>query len=230
MTPKVRVKVRPPGQPHTKTASPTKAFDRSSRPRTWLDESDAAIYNSYKFDEHTPITNTRGSTRADKWQFFYSFLIIHGFFKKPHLCTTTFSPKFLSFTDDHRATPVQNTAQGADVQQGPVTRTLFRLRPYVNLSYYLLFINIPRFPTIAEEEAGVLACGHVRIFARTWTPGAYYKGHCLGSVYTIKTEYLRECLASRVWPYMHQLRIMSLVKCWVCPAPVFCCLTFRSIG
>ena len=24
---------------------------------------------------------------------------------------TTFSPKFLSFTDDHRATPVQDTAQ-----------------------------------------------------------------------------------------------------------------------
>ena len=46
----------------------------------------------------------------------------------------------------------------------------------------------------------------------------------------IKTEYLRECSASRVWPYMHQLRIMSLVKCWVCPAPVFCCLTFRIIG
>ena len=65
--------------------------------------------------------------------------------------------------------------------------------------------------------------------ARTWTLGASYKGHCLGPVYTIKTEYLRECSASRVWPYIHQLRIMSLVKCWVCPAPVFCCLTFRSI-
>ena len=49
--------------------------------------------------------------------------------------------------------------------------------------------------------------------ARTWTPGASYKGHCLGPVYTIKTEYLRECSALRVWPYMHQLRIMSLVKC-----------------
>ena len=49
-------------------------------------------------------------------------------------------------------------------------------------------------------------------------------------VYIIKTEYLRECSALRVWPYMHQLRIMSLVKCWICPAPVFCYLTFRSIG
>ena len=58
--------------------------------------------------------------------------------------------------------------------------------------------------------------------AHTWTQGASYKGHYLGPVHIIKTEYLRECSASRVWPYMHQLQIMSLVKCWVCPAPVFC--------
>ena len=44
--------------------------------------------------------------------------------------------------------------------------------------------------------------------ARTWTQGASYKGHYLGLVYTIKTEYLRECSASRVRPYMHQLRII----------------------
>ena len=44
--------------------------------------------------------------------------------------------------------------------------------------------------------------------ARTWTQGASYKGHYLGLVYTTKTEYLRECSASRVWPYMHQLRII----------------------
>ena len=30
----------------------------------------------------------------------------------------------------------------------------------------------------------------------------------LSPVYVVKTEYLRECLASRVWPYMHQLRII----------------------
>ena len=57
----------------------------------------------------------------------------------------------------------------ADVQQGPVARILFRLRPCVNLSYCLLLIHIPRFPTIAEEEAGVLASAASEIFARTWT-------------------------------------------------------------
>ena len=35
--------------------------------------------------------------------------------------------------------------------------------------------------------------------ARTWTPGAYYKGHCLGLVHIIKTEYLRECSAPRTY-------------------------------
>ena len=70
--------------------------------------------------------------------------------------------------------------------------------------------------------------GQRQNFARTWTPGAYY--YDIVRPVFIKTEYLRECSVSRVRPYMHQLRIMSLVKCWVCPAPVFCCLTFRSIG
>ena len=46
---------------------------------------------------------------------------------------------------------------GAAVQEGPVARILFRLRPCVNLSHCLLLIHIPRFPTRAEEEAGVLA-------------------------------------------------------------------------
>ena len=67
-----------------------------------------------------------------------------------------------------------NGDTGADVQQGPVPRILFRLRPCVNLFYCLLLIHIPWFLGITKEEAGVLACGHVRVFARTWTLGAYY--------------------------------------------------------
>ena len=65
-----------------------------------------------------------------------------------------------------------NGDTGADVQQGPVARILFRLRPCVNLSYYLLFIHIPRFLTITEEEAGVLASAALEVLARTWTLGA----------------------------------------------------------
>ena len=65
-----------------------------------------------------------------------------------------------------------NGDTGADVQQGPVARILFRLRPCVNLSYCLLLIHIPRFFTITDEEAGVLASAASEIFARTWTLGA----------------------------------------------------------
>ena len=56
-----------------------------------------------------------------------------------------------------------NGDTGADVQQGPVPRILFRLRPCVNLFYCLLLIHIPWFLGITKEEAGVLACGHVRV-------------------------------------------------------------------
>ena len=44
-----------------------------------------------------------------------------------------------------------NGGTGADVQQGPVTRILFRLRPCVNLSYCLLLLHNPRFLAITEE-------------------------------------------------------------------------------
>ena len=94
-----------------------------------------------------------------------------------------------------------NGDTGADMQQGPIPRILFRLRPCVNLFYCLLLIHIPRILAITEEEAGVLASPVSEIFARTWTLGAW--GIVLPVF--IKTEYLRECSASRVRPYMHQL-------------------------
>ena len=61
---------------------------------------------------------------------------------------------------------------GVDVQQGPVARIRFRLRPCINLFYCLLLIHIPRFSTITKEEAGVLASAASEIFVRTWTLGA----------------------------------------------------------
>ena len=56
-----------------------------------------------------------------------------------------------------------NGDTGADVQQGPVLRILFRLRPCINLFYCLLLIHIPRILNTIEKDADVLACGHVRI-------------------------------------------------------------------
>ena len=69
-----------------------------------------------------------------------------------------------------------NGDTGADVQQGPVLRILFRLRPCVNLFYCLLLIYIPRFFPITEEEAGILACGHARILHVPGHQGLFTKG------------------------------------------------------
>ena len=120
-----------------------------------------------------------------------------------------------------------NGDTGADMQQGPVSRILFRLRPCVNLFYYLLLTTSSGF-RYNQGGGWRFGMGHVRILCVPGHQGLITKG-VVRPVF-IKTEYLRECSTSRVWPYMHQLRIMSFVKCWVCPAPVFCCLTFRSIG
>ena len=65
-----------------------------------------------------------------------------------------------------------NGDTGADVQQGPAPRILFRLRPCVNLFYCLLLIHIHRILSTIEKDADVLACGHVRIMH---VPG--HKGH-----------------------------------------------------
>ena len=56
-----------------------------------------------------------------------------------------------------------NGDTGADVQQGPVSWILFRLRPCVNLFYCLLLIHIHRILSTVEKDTDVLACGHVRI-------------------------------------------------------------------
>ena len=56
-----------------------------------------------------------------------------------------------------------NGDTGADVQQGPVPRILFRLRPCINLFYCPLLIHIPRILSTMEKDADVLAYGHVRI-------------------------------------------------------------------
>ena len=48
-----------------------------------------------------------------------------------------------------------NGDTGADVQQGPVPRILFRLRPCVNLFYCLLLIHIPRILSTIEKDADV---------------------------------------------------------------------------
>ena len=69
-----------------------------------------------------------------------------------------------------------NGDTGADMQQGPVPRILFRLRPCVNLPYCLLLIPIPRILSTIEKEADVFACGHVRIMHVPGNSGLIIKG------------------------------------------------------
>ena len=69
-----------------------------------------------------------------------------------------------------------NGDTGADVQQGPAPRILFRLRPCVNLFYFLLLIHIHRILNTVEKDAGVLACGQVRIMHVLGHKGLLTKG------------------------------------------------------
>ena len=69
-----------------------------------------------------------------------------------------------------------NGDTGADVQQGPASRILFRLRPCINLFYCLLLIHIPRILSTIEKDADVLACGHVRIMHVPGHKGLLTKG------------------------------------------------------
>ena len=128
--------------------------------------------------------------------------------------------QFSAFSTEVLAWPNRGTS--ADVQQGPISRILFRLRPCVNLFYCLLLITSPGF--LYNGGGGWrLGMWPRQNFCTSWPLGAFLPRALFRPV-LIKTEYLRECSASRVWPYMHQLRIMSLVKCWVCPALCFAAL------
>ena len=69
-----------------------------------------------------------------------------------------------------------NGDTGADVQQGPVPRILFRLRPCINLFYCLLLIHIPQNLSTIEKDVDVLACGHVRMMHVPGHQGLITKG------------------------------------------------------
>ena len=130
------------------------------------------------------------------------------------------------FTDERRATPVQDTAQWRHRRRRAVgTRCEDSFQIKTLRKHFLLSLvdNIPRFLSLTEEEAGVLAFGHVRILIVPGHQRLLTKG--VVQPVSIKTEYLRECSASRVWPYMHQLRVMILVKCWV--ARLLCSAALR---
>ena len=133
------------------------------------------------------------------------------------------------FTDEQRAYPSRITAQRRHRHRravGTRCEDSFQIKTLHKPFLMSLVVYILRILNTTEKDAGVIGMWPRQNIARTWTTGAYYKGHCLSPIYIIKTEYLRECSASRVWPYMHQLRVMIFVKCWV--ARLLCSAALRS--
>ena len=133
MTPKVRAGVRLPRQPPTNPALLS---------RTRLDESGVNMLKlPHTLMQGAPCAHARrqyGPTLAPTifCLFRYRFL------------ARLFFTKFLSFADEHRASPVQDTAQRRHRRRraaGTRSRILFRLIPCVNLFYCLLLITSPGF-------------------------------------------------------------------------------------
>ena len=69
-----------------------------------------------------------------------------------------------------------NGDTGADVQQGPAQRFLFRLRPCVNLFYCLLLLHTLRILNITKRDAGIIDILSRQTNARTWKFMVHYQG------------------------------------------------------
>ena len=65
---------------------------------------------------------------------------------------------------------------GADMQQGPAQRFLCRLRPCVNLFYWLLLLTSSGYSTQPRRMLVLLACGHARILHVPGHMGFLIKG------------------------------------------------------
>ena len=133
MTAKVQAKVRPPGQPPTNPALLS---------RTRLDESGVNMLNS----RITPYKGLRVFTPGDNTaqfllQLYFVYFNIdfsHAYFLLSYSLSQTnimLRPSRIRHNGDI----------GADVQQGPVPKILFILRPCVKLFYCLLSITSPCF-------------------------------------------------------------------------------------
>ena len=171
------------------------------------------------FDGYTPITiqgAQRAQTSGNQAQL-YSFWTIYCLFSITYISHDLFqlsSSLFQLNTMLYPSRTRHNGDTGADVQQGPVPRILFRLRPFVNLFTISCWYTSLGF---SVQLRRMLMYWHVATSEYCMyldTRGLLLKA-LFSPAYVIKTKYLRECSASQVWPYMHQLRIMSWVNSWV---------------
>ena len=85
------------------------------------------------------------------------------------------SPKFLSFTNDNRATPVQDTAQRRHRRRravGTRRKDSFQIKTLRRPFLLSLVVILPWFLPIAKAEPDALALAASEDHARTWTLGA----------------------------------------------------------
>ena len=157
----------PPGQPHSNPALLS---------RTGLDESGVNVHmlNS----RITPYKGLRVSTPGDNTaQFLLQLYFVYFNINFPHayfLLSSSLSQMNIVL----RSSRIRhNRDTGADVQQGPVSRILFRLRPCVNL-FYCLLLTTPPVSFYNQRGGWRLGIWPRQNFARTWTPGASYQGRC----------------------------------------------------
>ena len=103
-----------------------------------------------------------------------------------------------------------NGDTGADVQQGPAHRFLFRLSPCVNLLYGLLLLNVPWVFHTPVRDTGVLGFLPRQISVRNWNqrvngiiqPNICYKVRIPSGVFGIASLALYASASNHVFGQM----------------------------
>ena len=133
LIPKIRAMVRPPGQPHTNPALLS---------RTRLDESGVNMLNS-RITQHKGLrVLTLGDNTAQLLLRLYFLYFNIDFSHAYFLLSSSLSQTNIVLRPSRIR---HNGDTGADVQQGPISRILFKLRPCINLFYCFLLITSPGF-------------------------------------------------------------------------------------
>ena len=87
------------------------------------------------------------------------------------------SPKFFSFTDDNRATPIQDTAQRRHRRRraaGTRSKVSFQIKTLRKPFLLSLVVHIHRILNTTEKDADIIGISPRQNIARTWTLGVHY--------------------------------------------------------
>ena len=87
------------------------------------------------------------------------------------------SPKFFSFTDNNRATTVQDTAQRRHRRRraaGTRSKVSFQINTLRKPFLLSLVVHILRILNTTEKDANIVGMWPRQDIARTWTLGVYY--------------------------------------------------------